>query len=752
MYPYSSSTLTMVLPVRRYRYPSSSLSVLLLQVQQHHRDLARFQIPLWKLNVMCYGTKAKRSVDSEWYVDPLTGVITNPKRYGTTTPIYQVKVGLEIHVQLNHCKTKLFSSGHIYSDNHTIPPNTVPAIHPYDLAVPGILPVLSVDAIRYAILMAGVLNCSQINTMSRFERKHYTYADLPPGYQITQQRWPIAQNGSIDCDDVQHETTNHTKHKNTTNSNNSKRRNISCRINRIQLEQDTAKTTSIQKTISQSSSIVTYSRIDMNRAGIPLCEIVTEPDLQSSKDASMIVQHLRQLLQHTKICSGYMQFGQIRIDCNVNIVPYCNDDDDDDHTTTNNQTVTNQNQNEQQRTKKKHPRVEVKNLNSIQQVEDCIQYEAYRQIQVLEAELLDTTDTGATDTGTLLREETRTYNALLKRTELLRYKDQQQDYRFIPEPDLPPCIINSVVLQDCTSISEYIKKYLPELPKTIVQQLVQTIGISIDQAQVITHHPSAVQYYRTALQYALSISNNEFMETLSWNDFIRTATTTTPTMTTTKKSASIQHLKETGILVANLLCNVLFHLVKEQNRIQIQKYVHHTMIDENSTSAIVSPASTTDIVNEDDFMVMDQFTISPQQLGEIVHLIQEDQISYTMAKNLINILIIEYPMNNNSNDKDNDKENTDMYISPRQIAKERNIVLITNIDTLKEICQTMIMNHPDEILVYQKGGKYKMKMEKLFIGKIMSHTNGNAHPERLRDVVVECLQQHGQTNTTIALK
>ena len=666
-------------------------------------------------------------------------------------------VGLEIHVQLNHCPTKLFSAGQqpqsLQQQQHSLhsspwPPNTVPAIHPYDVGVPGIMPVLSVSAVRYAILMAGLLHCTSIHPTSRFERKHYTYSDLPHSYQITQQRWPIATNGLIQCEYISSNSSSSSSQNNSNsknkNSSSSDRTNtepvmIQCRINRLQLEQDTAKTTSVTKrtrTLTATAgyddhdSVRTYSRIDMNRAGIPLCEIVTEPDLRSAQEASTIVHHLRQLIQYTHISSAHMQHGQLRVDCNVNIVPIHHD---------------NNNNNNNQRPRHKHPRVEVKNLNSIQQIEESIQYEAYRQVQVLEERYEQQYSSNNNNDFVLspLLEETRTYNALSKRTELLRYKDQQQDYRFLPELDLPPCIINRTVLQDCATIAEFIDKYTPTLPLVVQEQLVQHLGLSPTLAAVIvTHDPTAVQYFRRAVLYALNHHHQDVPDssTFNVNDDTndRTATQLNLTLEEIAKCCDTPRaqLHKVANEVANLQCNVLFHVMKEQHRSNLrQSNSVRDDDDDNDDESVVDDGIGT--------MTMNQCPITARQLGEIVQMIRNEEISYTMAKQLIELLSRSGYTTTTTTTVEG------AYISPRDLAQQRNMTLMKDSDLLRNFCTTVMLNHPDEVHVYQQGGKYKAKMEKFFIGKVMSVTHGNAHPERLRDIVMECLASSTTTTTNI---
>lgn len=673
-----------------------------------------------------------------WQVDPTTGWVTesnsnsNNNNSDMTTknkkrPIYQVVVGLEIHAQLN-VPTKLFSPAKVgnsnSSSNQHCPPNT--AVHPFDLAVPGMLPVLSQAAVRCAVLVAAALHCT-IAPTSRFERKHYVYADLPHGYQITQQRWPLATNGRITCSvplfhhpnnhKINHHHHQHAAANHGVQQQQAKRKVVQCRVNRIQLEQDTGKTVvSTRYTIRNNGTPVTatttfdlrttkelgtppaetademvvaetVSRVDYNRAGTALVEIVTDPDLRSSAEAGAVVRTVQQILRHTGTCHGKMEAGQLRVDCNVNLIPYHHvganhhpDHDWDDE----NEVEFHTNVVSSSLLSPAAPppppkqqisslRVEIKNLNSIQQVEDCINYEACRQ-----AELLWQSDDPVMPKLAMVS-ETRTWNAVTAATELLRRKDADDDYRFLPEPDLPPVVLNESVLGSLT-VEEFLEQNLRELPAAAIARLVITYGLSDYLANVIAGDPPAIAFFDRAMSVVLS--------------------------TTGLNRTTNEDLKSQGVAIAtvtaNLLCNELFALIKD----------HHSVVD-----GVISDADSSSSV---------EFSkVSAQQLGEVVLMIKEGRISSTTAKKLLAVLYTE-----------------GCYAaSPRQVAADRGLTLITDVTLLKEICQTVIAQHPDELKVYRRGGKFVTKMQKLFTGKAMAESRGNAHPERLREVVCDCLAE-----------
>ena len=324
-------------------------------------------------------------------------------------PRFQTIIGLEIHAQLD-IATKLFSSAPTSSTSGTTrshAPNTL--VHPLDVAVPGFLPRCSQSAVHAAVLTAAALQCD-IATVSRFERKHYHYADSPFGYQVTQQRWPIAKNGILSSrswapmDVKEKQKQKQSKDPRDAHADNE----MVVGINRIQLEQDTGKTTTT--TTTKNGSTVTRSLVDFNRAGCALVEIVMNPDIRSSKQASETVETLRQLLKHIGTCNGKMEEGSLRVDLNVSIHPI------DDAFVPN---IKN--------------RVEVKNLNSLRQVQQAAEYEAIRQAKTI-----------SLDPSTTFQ-ETRTFHVKSGKTILIRSKEGEEDYRFMPEPDIPPVVLNAQV-------------------------------------------------------------------------------------------------------------------------------------------------------------------------------------------------------------------------------------------------------------------------------------------------------------------
>lgn len=478
-------------------------------------------------------------------VDLETGIVSKDNE-----AIYQTIIGMEIHAQLD-IPTKLFSSA---PRSFSRVPNGS-SVHPLDVSVPGFLPVLSQDAVHAAILTAAACNCD-IQSISRFERKHYFYADLPLGYQMTQQRWPLAKNGALP---YRKRVTIGKKKKKRKPKQDDDDLFQSVGIDRIQIEQDTGKTitnVSSSKNEDEPFSTTSTSLVDFNRAGCALVEIVFNPDLRSANDAAAVVTTLRDLLKHIGTCDGRMEEGSLRCDLNVSVAPLDTSTLDDDA-----EPIDAENPFLACLPPGTGHRVEVKNLNSMKQVVAAAEYEAKRQV----AALLD---------GNPTERETRTFEVKTGKTVVIRAKEGAVDYRFTPEPDLPPLVLNGNVLDGATSIADFVAARMPELPEATVERLQSDYGLSEDVALVITGDPPAIAMYDEAVGVAhatLSMDANN---------------------------------KRLSKLVSNWLCNDLFGLVKNSAQ------------DEDEAS-------------------IEQSTVSAKQLGELVALIEKDVVSTSQGKRIL---------------------------------------------------------------------------------------------------------------------
>lgn len=331
---------------------------------------------------------------------------------------WETVIGLEIHAQLS-TKSKIFSSA---STKYGAEPNSQACA--VDLGLPGVLPVLNIEAVNKAIKFGLAVN-AHINQRNVFDRKNYFYPDLPKGYQISQLDWPIVGEGKIDI----------TLGENT--------RSIG--VTRAHLEEDAGK--SIHDLYDD------YTAIDLNRAGTPLLEIVSEPDMRSAKEAVAYAKKIHTLVQYIGICDGNMQEGSFRCDANVSIRPMGQE--------------------------KLGTRAELKNINSFKFLEKAINLEVERQQDIIE------------DGGQIVQ-ETRLYDAVKNETRSMRSKEEANDYRYFPDPDLLPVEISDELLAS-------IKAELPELPLEKKARFISDLGLSDYDADVLTSHKALADYFETML-------------------------------------------------------------------------------------------------------------------------------------------------------------------------------------------------------------------------------------------------------------
>ena len=333
---------------------------------------------------------------------------------------YEVVIGLEVHAQLQ-TNSKLFCGD---STSFGAAPNT--HISPITLAHPGTLPRMNKKAIEFAIKLGLALNC-EIEQKNYFARKNYFYPDLPKGYQISQHTTPICKNGVVKI-----------------NVNNEQR---SVQLNRIHIEEDAGK--------SLHDVDENYTAIDLNRAGVPLLEIVSEPDLHSSEEAFAYITELRRLVRWLEICNGNMEEGSMRCDANISI--------------------------RLKGEKKLGTRVEVKNLNSIRNVKKAIDLEVNRLIDIVES-------------GASIIQETRSFDADNNTTFSLRSKEDADDYRYFADPDLTPFHITDQFLQA-------VKDSLPALPEALEIKYKEVFQLASYDAQVICSDKALVNYFEEIIKY-----------------------------------------------------------------------------------------------------------------------------------------------------------------------------------------------------------------------------------------------------------
>jgi aspartyl-tRNA(Asn)/glutamyl-tRNA(Gln) amidotransferase subunit B len=336
---------------------------------------------------------------------------------------YQVVVGLEVHAQIL-TQSKMFCG--CSTDYLTAAPNTNTC--PVCLGLPGSLPVINRKAIEATIRTALALNC-EIPEFSKFDRKNYFYPDLPKGYQISQYDLPLSRHGFLEFE-VKGEARR-------------------CGITRVHLEEDTGKLLHAGAIHEAESSLVNF-----NRAGVPLMEIVSEPDMRSADEAREYVMRLRAILQYIGVNNGDMESGQLRCDANVSLRP--------------------------EGSTEFGTKIEIKNMNSFRAIHRAIQYEVERQTEVL-------------DRGGKLVQETRGWNDARGLTVSQRTKEYAQDYRYFPEPDLPPLDVSRRWVEE-------IRASLPELPGARRDRFTSQYGLTAYDASLLTASRAMAEFFEGTVQ------------------------------------------------------------------------------------------------------------------------------------------------------------------------------------------------------------------------------------------------------------
>lgn len=314
---------------------------------------------------------------------------------------YKMTIGIECHVQLN-TKTKLFSA--VDNDATDKEPNA--CVSPIDYALPGMLPVLNKAAVEKAVRAGLAMNC-KINLVNRFDRKHYYYPDLPKGYQITQMYQPIIGEGVVYLPD-----------------------GSSVKIEHAHLEEDAGKLTHYGS----------YSLVDLNRAGTPLIEIVSMPDIHSATQARLYCEELHHLMIYAGVSNGDLYQGNMRFDVNISV----------------------------SKTDELGTRAEIKNLNSFRSVEKAVEYEFARQVALLEK-------------GEKVKQETRGWNDAAGKTSPQRSKEEAQDYRYMPDPDIPPVVLTQEFV-------DKIESEMPMMPEEYRMRF-DALNLDVSEREAILNYP-----------------------------------------------------------------------------------------------------------------------------------------------------------------------------------------------------------------------------------------------------------------------
>lgn len=476
---------------------------------------------------------------------------------------YDLVVGLEIHVQLN-TKSKLFAS-----DKNSFGDTPNSNVSPITLAHPGTLPKPNKLAIGHAIKMGLACNCD-IASYTTFDRKNYFYPDLPKGYQTTQDQYPICKGGYLDV-----------------KSNGGIKR---IRLNRIHIEEDAGK--------SSHDAEHKGSLLDYNRAGTPLIEMVTEPEVSSAEEAGSLLTEIRKIVRYIDVGDGNMEQGSLRCDANISL--------------------------KLKGSEKLGKRVEIKNMNSIRNVQRAISYEIERQSALLDA-------------GKTVLQETRGFNDETGETTGQRTKEEANDYRYFPCPDLLPISVSNEWVSQ-------IRATLPKLPHEVLDDLQENYQLKPYDAEIIADSKELSDYF-----YATSKISPHYKRVANW-------------IIGPIKS----HLNESNISIEN-------------------------------------------------------FEITPDQLAEIIDLVAQDKLSFSIASTRLLPALIREPKQ-----------------SALEAAQKHQLLQSDDKDELIKTIEQVIASMPEKAEAYKNGKKGLLGM---FMGEVMKKSGGKANPKVANKLIAELLEK-----------
>ena len=608
---------------------------------------------------------------------PFSTSITSRKQHepfvtsAITSNPWQVCIGIEIHAQLL-TQTKLFSGAS--TTFQTTAPNTQVSL--FDAAIPGTLPVLNEECVNQAIRSALSFKAT-VHHKSKFERKHYFYADMPLGYQVTQQDACIATNGRLNI------TVPKTR-------DNSKRFDVykrDIRICRLQLEQDSGK--------SIHDFDPKLSMIDLNRAGCALIEIVSEPDIRSSDEAACYVRKIQNYLRTVGSCNGNMEEGSLRCDVNISVRPMPLTEEE-----LSNSTITMRDSNSTTTTANNastYPlgeRVEVKNLNSVKSVIRAIDYEVDRQINNVEI-----------NDSPVTKHETRTFDVSQGITVRLRSKENAPDYRFLLDPDLPPLIVQQ------KRIDELLID-LPELPDAICQRLMLEYHLSLYDANVLVEEPNATEYYENVI-HMLTATNDVSMHSKDSQDTKDTPDTLdTEDKQDKQDTASLNYsLEDLSKITLNWITNELLGRMRPNN----MKFIH---LGQKNTS---------------------WHGLKPNDIALLITAIIKGDISGKIAKNALDIVFDEMQQQDTKNEKKNGNIKNGSSLSPMDVIEREGWKVVSDVNVLVKYCNDVIRNPKHQQQVNDVRSGEKPKLIGFFVGQVMKLSKGQADPKKVQKLLQELL-------------
>ncbi len=538
---------------------------------------------------------------------------------------FEAVIGLEVHAQLL-TKSKAFAPvPPIYGEA----PNTM--VTPLCLGHPGTLPVVNENLVRYIIKMGLATNC-QIAPKSIFARKNYFYPDLPKGYQISQFETPICHDGFVDIELEEYDKR--------------------IGVTRIHMEEDAGKSIHDQDPYN--------TLVDLNRAGTPLIEIVSEPDLRTPQEAYAYLTKIKQIVQYLEICDGNMEEGSLRCDANVSVRP--------------------------RGQKEFGTRTELKNMNSFRNVEKAIEYEIYRQIELIEG-------------GGTVVQQTRLWDTSKMQSRPMRSKEEAHDYRYFPEPDLPPIIVSD-------EMKEEIRAELPELADVRQKRFVSEYGMSEDDAKTLTEDKYLADFFEREI--------GDYPNPLDISNFIKTHVLRT--LNEDKKHISEVNLP-TGSVQAIVSLNGK-NEISSSNAVKLYDEIY----DSFNNFQNVLPDQ--DFVTGNITFLKGNLDTNPESVSNFVP---------------INTSIPDYSVRINTDLPDNTLVYLPVleYSSAKGLAEKLNLIQVSDSGFLEELVDEIIANNPDEVERYRGGKKQLMGF---FVGQAMKASKGKANPKMVTQMVAKKLE------------
>jgi len=530
--------------------------------------------------------------------------------------MYQPTIGLEVHIELN-TKSKMFCS--CANDPNERHANT--NICPTCTAQPGTLPVINKEAVRKTIKTGLSLNC-QISEYSKFDRKNYFYPDLPKGYQISQLYQPFCVRGFLEVKEGKPSFSPFA----AARAINGKK----IRIREVHLEEDTGKLVHPEGT--------DYSLVDFNRAGVPLMELITEPDIKSAKEARKFAEELHLIMHYLDVSDADMEKGQMRVEVNLSL----------------------------SKSQQLGTKVEIKNLNSFRAAERAIDYEVKRQTEILKA-------------GKKVIQETRGWDDVKEVTVSQRKKEEAHDYRYFPEPDLPPLHITSEMISE-------IKAEIPELPQQRRERLAREYQLDEKMvAETSPHLPPRSASRSSAIE--IFVYNKDLGEY-----FEKVVSEFEPRLPQERLLKLIK-------LATNYIITDLQGLLQKASITELPKEAKVKMRKKFS--------SPTD----------EDFLITPENFAEFITLIYEGKISSKIAKMVL-------------------EEMFQTGADPSHIIEEKELTQITDEAEIEKIIKEVISKNKKAVEDYKKG---KENTFQFLVGQVMAQTKGKANPQIVKEILNKIL-------------